>query len=99
MTTYATSECTSAVRITRSLLGYGVLAGPLYVGVSLALALTREGFDLGKHSWSLLANGDLGWVQVTNFVFTGLATVAAAPSTSGRKVPWRSYAGTVPASR
>jgi hypothetical membrane protein len=78
MTAYATPQCTSAARITRSLLGYGVLAGPLYVGVSLAQALTRDGFDLGKHAWSLLANGDLGWIQIVNFVVAGLATVAAA---------------------
>ena len=78
MTTYVTGECTSAARITRSLLGYGVLAGPLYVGVSLAQALTRDGFDLSRHAWSLLANGDLGWIQITNFIVTGLATVAAA---------------------
>jgi hypothetical membrane protein len=78
MTTYAISECTSADRITKSLLGYGVLAGPLYVGVALAQALTRDGFDLSKHAWSLLANGDLGWIQIMNFVVAGLATVAAA---------------------
>jgi hypothetical protein len=78
MTTYAGSECTSDARITRSLLGYGVLAGPLYVGVSLAQAFTRSGFDLTKHAWSLLENGDLGWVQIANFLVAGLATVAAA---------------------
>jgi hypothetical protein len=78
MTTYATSECTKDARITRSLLGYGVLAGPLYVGVSLAQAFTRDGFDIRRHAWSLLSNGDLGWVQITNFVVAGLATVAAA---------------------
>jgi hypothetical protein len=78
MTTHATPACTSAARTTRSLLGYGVLAGPLYVGVSLAQALTRDGFDLSEHAWSLLANGDLGWIQVANFIVAGLATVAAA---------------------
>lgn len=78
MTTYATPNCTPAARITRSLLGYGVLAGPMYVGVSLVQALTRDGFELSKHSWSLLADGDLGWIQITNFVVAGLATVAAA---------------------
>lgn len=64
--------------MTRSLLGYGVLAGPLYVGVSLAQALTRDGFDLSRHSWSLLANGDLGWIQIANLVLTGLMVVAFA---------------------
>jgi hypothetical protein len=77
MTTSAPSMSTSAARITRSLLGYGVLAGPLYVIVSLAQALTRDGFNLSKHAWSLLANGDLGWIQITNFIVVGLATMAA----------------------
>src|SRR3954447_24447521 len=72
------TNCTPAARITRSLLGYGVIAGPLYVVVALAQALTRDGFDLSKHAWSLLANGQLGWIQITNFVVTGLMTVAAA---------------------
>jgi hypothetical membrane protein len=60
------------------LLGYGVIAGPLYVAVALAQALTRPGFDLSRHAWSLLANGELGWIQVANFIVTGLMTVAAA---------------------
>jgi hypothetical protein len=64
--------------ITRSLLGYGVLAGPVYVAVSLAQAFTRDGFDLARHEWSLLANGDLGWIQITNFVVTALMVFAFA---------------------
>jgi hypothetical membrane protein len=71
-------NCTPAGRITRSLLGYGIIAGPLYVVVALAQALTRDGFDMSKHAWSLLSNGDLGWIQITNFIVTGLMTVAAA---------------------
>jgi hypothetical protein len=70
--------CSPEGRITRSLLGYGVLAGPFYIGVSLAQALTRDGFDLNRHEWSLLANGPGGWVQVVNLVLTGLTVVAAA---------------------
>ena len=63
---------------TKSLLKYGIIAGPLYVTVSLAQALTRDGFDLTRHPWSLLSNGDLGWIQITNFVLTGLLVVAFA---------------------
>lgn len=72
------ASCTPEHRVTKSLLGYGVIAGPFYVVVALAQALTRDGFDLGRHEWSLLANGDYGWVQVTNLVLTGLMTVAFA---------------------
>jgi hypothetical membrane protein len=72
------TRCTPAERITRSLLGYGIIAGPIYVAVALAQALTRDGFDISTHAWSLLANGELGWIQITNFIVTGLMTVAAA---------------------
>jgi hypothetical membrane protein len=71
-------RCTPAGRITRSLLGYGVIAGPVYVAAAVAQALTRDGFDISRHAWSLLSNGELGWIQVTNFIVTGLMTVAAA---------------------
>ncbi len=69
-------RCDPADRVTRSLLGYGVVAGPFYTAVALAQVLTRDGFDATRHQWSLLANGDLGWIQVTNFVLTGLMLVA-----------------------
>jgi uncharacterized protein DUF998 len=62
----------------QTLLTCGVIAGPLYVVVGLTQALTREGFELNKHAWSLLSNGDLGWIQIANFFITGLLIVAAA---------------------
>ncbi|MEV6814735.1 DUF998 domain-containing protein [Micromonospora sp. NPDC051296] len=60
------------------LLLLGALAGPAYVLVSLAQALSREGFDLTRHAWSLLANGDWGWIQLTNLIVTGLLVMAGA---------------------
>lgn len=66
------------VRVTKSLLGYGVIAGPFYVAASLAEALTRAGFSLARDDWSLLANGALGWIHVLVLAFTGLMVVAAA---------------------
>lgn len=64
--------------VTRSLLGWGVLAGPFYLVIGLAQALLREGFDFGRHPLSLLANGSWGWVQIVNFLASGLMVVAAA---------------------
>jgi len=64
--------------VTRSLLGYGVLAGPFYLIVGLAQALLRGGFEFGRHPLSLLANGPWGWVQIANFVLTGSMVVATA---------------------
>jgi hypothetical membrane protein len=66
----------TATNVTRSLLGWGAVAGPFYVLVSLAQALSRDGFDPARHQWSLLENGDLGWVQVVNFILTGLMLLA-----------------------
>jgi hypothetical membrane protein len=71
-------DCTPAERVTRSLLGYGIIAGPMYVLVSLAQAVTRDGFDLRRHEWSLLANGEHGWIQSANLAITGLMIIAAA---------------------
>jgi hypothetical membrane protein len=70
--------CDPATAVTRSLLGYGVIAGPFYVVVSLSQALTRDGFDLTRHAWSLLANGGLGWLQIANLMLTGAMTIAFA---------------------
>jgi hypothetical protein len=70
--------CSPAGRVTKSLLGYGVIAGPFYVVLSLAEAFTRDGFDPSRHAWSMLANGRLGWIHVFNLVFSGLMVVAAA---------------------
>ena len=66
----ANAECTPAERVTRSLLGYGIIAGPMYVLISLVHAVTRDGFDLRRHQWSLLANGSFGWIQIANFVLS-----------------------------
>ena len=77
-TTTATISCAPADRVTKSLLGYGVIAGPLYVAISLAQAFTRDGFDPSRHAWSLLQNGDLGWIQTANLIISGLMVIAAA---------------------
>jgi hypothetical membrane protein len=39
--------------------------------------LFREGLDIRRHALSLASNGDLGWIQVLNFVVTGVLVVAA----------------------
>lgn len=84
--------CTPAGRITRSLLGWGVLAGPFSVVVSLAQAPTRDGFDLTRHEWNLLAarlrregrRPMAGWTALTGgallVAFAAIATGSAAPA-------------------
>jgi hypothetical membrane protein len=73
-----TAGCDPATAVTRSLLGWGAVAGPVYVAVSLAQALGRDGFDLSRHSWSLLENGPWGWVQSANLAVTGAMLAAFA---------------------
>ena len=73
--TIGRTDCEPAGRLTRSLLGYGVIAGPLYLAVAIAQGLLRPGFDLLHDDVSLLANGDWGWVQTLNFVLTGTCVI------------------------
>jgi hypothetical membrane protein len=63
---------------TARLLACGVVAGPLFLAVLMIQAFTRDGFDLRRHPISLLSLGDLGWIQITNFVVTGALFVACA---------------------
>ena len=67
-----------AAAVTRSLLGWGVVAGPFYVVVGLILALTRPGFRLSEHALSLLMLGEWGWMQRVNLILTALMVLAAA---------------------
>jgi hypothetical protein len=68
----------TATNRTSALLACGVVAGPLYVVVALVQVLTRDGFDLSRHPLSLLSLGDLGWIQIANFVVAGLLAVGFA---------------------
>ncbi|MHA7985383.1 DUF998 domain-containing protein [Rathayibacter sp. CAU 1779] len=71
-------DCTPEARITKSLLGYGVIVGPFYVLASVIQGLLTPGFDFARDSWSVLSLGPAGWVHITVFVLTGLMLIAAA---------------------
>lgn len=73
-----TEDCTRAQRVTKSLLGYGVLAGVVFEASVLTQGLTRHGFSIAHDDASLLANGPLGWIQIATFMLAGAMTVAAA---------------------
>jgi len=63
---------------TRTLLG-GLVAGvAVFAVVSFAQVFTRAGFDLTRFPLSSLSNGDLGWLQITNFLVSGTLTVIGA---------------------
>src|SRR3954449_7506750 len=74
----STGTCDPKTRVIRSLLGYGVLAGPVYVTASLVQAVTRPGFDLSRHEWSLLATGHQRWIKIINLALTGAMVLAFA---------------------
>ena len=76
--TDAACDTTPAQRVTRSLLGYGVIAGPIYVTTSVLQALAHDGFDLSRHAWSQLAAGPRGWIQMANLILTGAMVIAFA---------------------
>jgi len=82
----------AANRPTDNLLRCGIAAGPFYIIVGLAQVATREGFDVRRHALSLLSNGDLGWIQILNFLASGFLVIAGAVGL--RKVLRRSRGGT-----
>ncbi|WP_018656670.1 DUF998 domain-containing protein [Actinomadura flavalba] len=63
---------------TPALLAAGVAATPLFVAVAVAQAVTRDGFELGPHMASQLSAGEHGWMQIANFLVTGVLFLAAA---------------------
>lgn len=73
--------------VTRSMLGWGVVAGPFYLIFGLILAVTRQGFDLTRDALSLLLIGNLGWLQWLNLALSGLMTIVAAIGLS-RTAAW-----------
>ncbi|MFD9863264.1 DUF998 domain-containing protein [Streptomyces alboflavus] len=62
----------------RALLAAGAVATPLWTVAAVTQALTRDGFDLTRHPFSMLANGSLGWIQIINFLVVGALFIAAA---------------------
>jgi hypothetical protein len=69
---------TSSTERNRQLLTCGVIAGALFIGLNTLQILTRPGFDLRRLAISVLALGDFGWVQVSNFILSGLLIIAFA---------------------
>jgi hypothetical protein len=83
----------SNTRVTRALLACGAAAAPLFAVVAVIEMFTRNGFDLRRHDLSLLSNGDLGWIQIVNFVVAGFLVVGGAVGIkraipSGRATTW-----------
>jgi len=72
------SRPSATTKGTRTLLLGGGVAGPLFTVVVGAQMAAREGFDPARHPLSLLSVGDMGWVQIANFVLAGTLFLAGA---------------------
>jgi hypothetical protein len=73
-----TEDFDGAAAVTRSLLGYGVLAGVVYLLYGTVLGLSRDGFEFSDHPLSLLMLGDDGWLQRLNLLVSGAMVATAA---------------------
>jgi hypothetical membrane protein len=60
------------------LLACGIAAGPLFLAVGVIQGLSRDGYDFTRNAISQLSLGDLGWIQVTSFVLTGVLIIVGA---------------------
>lgn len=76
--TIVSNTPSSGDRLTKTLLACGAVGGPLFVVTSVVEAFTRTGFDITRHPPSLLSLGDLGWIQIGNFIVSGLLLAAGA---------------------
>ena len=65
-------------KLTSKLLACGAIAGPFYILVGVAQILTRDGFDVRRHALSLLSNGRFGWIQIGNFLVSGILVLLGA---------------------
>ncbi|MGI5171026.1 DUF998 domain-containing protein [Spirillospora sp. CA-253888] len=77
-TTTASGAVRTAAPAPGRLLLAGALAGPVFFASAIVQMLTREGFDITRHPISLLATGDLGWIQISTFVLAGAGALALA---------------------
>jgi Protein of unknown function (DUF998) len=78
------------IRKSRALIAYGVAICPLFYAVVVIQMLSRTGFDIRKHPLSLLSLGDVGWIQVANFIVIGVLAIACA---AGLRQALRSTSG------
>jgi Protein of unknown function (DUF998) len=63
---------------TPTLLCRGVVGAALLVVVLLAEGALRAGYDPTYHAGSAVSRGDRGWIQVANFVATGVLVTGLA---------------------
>ena len=63
---------------TRLLLLCGALAGPVFSIAWFIEGLDRDSYDPMRHPISALSLGEFGWIQIVNFIVTGILTLVLA---------------------
>jgi cytochrome bd-type quinol oxidase subunit 2 len=86
----------NSTRKLRTLLSCGVISGPLFYLVILIQMFTRSGFGIRRHPLSLLSLGNAGWIEISNFIVTGLLAIACAMGIrlflrGGRAGTWEAF--------
>nr|MDT0662731.1 DUF998 domain-containing protein [Micromonospora sp. DSM 115978] len=69
---------TARPRGTSALLACGAIAAPLFLAIVLVEGALRPDYQATRHVASALSLGDRGWIQIGNFVLTGLLMCAFA---------------------
>ncbi|SFD03719.1 Protein of unknown function [Bosea sp. CRIB-10] len=69
---------TAPSSLDRALLACGVASAPVFYGLAALQVALRPGYDIRTQPISFLALGELGWIQVANFVVTGALALAGA---------------------
>lgn len=72
------SDIKGDLALTRALLACGTITGPLFFALAIIQVITRPGYNIRQNAISQLSLGDLGWIQITSFLVTGLLAVACA---------------------
>jgi len=62
----------------RALLACGVASTPVFYALAALQLALRPGYDIRTQPISFLAVGELGWIQVANFLATGALALAGA---------------------
>jgi hypothetical protein len=62
----------------RALLACGAASTPVFYALAVLQLTLRPGYDIRTQPISFLALGELGWIQVANFLVTGALALAGA---------------------
>jgi hypothetical protein len=68
----------SGGKSTKLMLACGIISTPVFFGLAIFQILIRPGYNLYLNAISQLSLGNLGWIQISNFIITGLLDIVFA---------------------